>query len=138
MGLWLVEEHLIGGKPFLERFCAQQLKGALLQDGNYLASYEFQESLCLKKVLVEGRLATDDGELAYEYKLAVALSWRPGPGKCLIVRPEMGYQMNSIDRKPIACRDLATSGEEMRLVWRFDGKDLVLEEGEDRRLLRRA
>jgi hypothetical protein len=138
MGLWKVVEHLVEGKPFLERFRALQLKGAELEDGVYIASYEFRENLCIKKVLVSGRLLSEAGPMAYEYRLAVALTWRPGPGKSLVVRPEMGYQMTTLDGSPAACRDLAASGEEMRLTWRLEGKDLVLEEGEDRRLLRRT
>ena len=137
MGLWIVEEHLIGGIPFIERFQAQQLKGARLSDALFKASYEFREYLCIKRVEVEGVLATEEGDLPYEYRLSLALSWRPGVGKSLIVKPEIGYQVTRLEGSPLSFRELLDSGKESALEYRFDGKDLVLEEGEDRRLLRR-
>jgi len=138
MGRWEVQEHLVGGRPFLELFVSQQLKGAGLVDGLYAASYEFRENICIKKVSIDGLLPSSEGEIVYEYRLAVALSWRPGRGKSLIVTPEIGYQMSMLDGKPAACKDLPTSGEEQCLSWRYEGKDLVLEEGEDRKLLRKV
>jgi hypothetical protein len=138
MGRWMVEEHLVAGRPFIEKFQVQQLKGAEFLDAMYRASYEFLESLCVKRVSVEGQLAADDGFLVYAYRLAVALTWRPGPGKTVIVRPEMGYQMTSLGGMPAACRELSTSGDEIRISWRMEGRDLIFEEGDDRGLLRRA
>lgn len=138
LGRWEVYEHHIGDRPFLELFCAQQLKGAELSDGLYQASYEFRDSLCIKKVLIDGLLPSDEGGVPYEYRLTVALSWRPGQGKSLVVRPEIGYQLTLLDGKPLACKDLPATGEEQRIAWRLEGADLVLEEAEDRRLLRRA
>lgn len=137
LGRWQVEEHLIAGQPYLEFFNAQQLRGAGLLQGRYSASYEFKEFLCIKKVSIDGLLPSDEGEINYEYRLTVALSWRPGQGKNLIVKPEIGYQMTMLGGKPFVCKDLPTSGEEQRITWRLEGKDLVLEEGDDRRLLRR-
>jgi hypothetical protein len=138
MGRWEVVEHLIGGLNFLDCFVAQQLKGAELVDGAYVASYEFRENLCIKKVCIDGLIPSEEGELRYEYRLTVALSWRPSQGKTLIVRPEIGYQLTMLDAKPAACKDLLVSGEEQRLLWRFEGKELILEEGDDRRILRRV
>jgi hypothetical protein len=137
MGLWIVEEHLIGGLPFIERFQTQQLRGARLGDAMFKASYEFREYLCIKKVEVGGVLATEEGDLPYEYHLSLALSWRPGVGKSLIVKPEIGYQVTMLEGSPLNFRELLDSGKESSLAYRFEGKDLVLEEGEDRRLLRR-
>lgn len=138
MGHWVVVEHLIGGKPFLEVFVAQQLKTVDFIDGLYEASYEFRENLCIKKVSIFGLIPSEEGRLRYEYRLAIALSWRPGQGKTLIVKPEIGYQVTMLDAKPAACKDLPAAGEEQRLIWHMEGKDLVLEEGDDRRLLRRV
>ena len=138
MGYWLVVEHLISGQPFMEKFRLSQLKGAEFSDSLCEASYEFKEFLCVKNVRVEGTLEMDSSNVSYSYRLAVALSWRPGPGKSIVVRPEIGYQMTSLGGEPAACRDLPGSGEELRITYRFEGKDLVLEEGEDRRLLRRS
>ena len=138
MGRWDVVEHLIGGRAFLEVFVEQQLKGAELEGGQYSASYEFRENLCIKKVFIDGLIPSEEVGLRYEYRLTIALSWRPGQGKTLIVMPEIGYQLTMLDGKPMACKDLPSAGEEQRLAWRLDGKDLVLEEGNDRRLLHRV
>ena len=138
IGLWRVEEHLIADRPYLEVFVAQQLRGMRLLEGLYAASYEFREFLCIKKVSIDGLLPSEGGDVNYEYRLTVALSWRPGQGKSLIVRPEIGYQMTTLGGKPLACKDLPASGEEQRLSWRMEGKDLILEEGDDKRLLRKV
>jgi len=137
MGRWEVIGHLVGGEPFLNAFVAQQLKAVELVDGVYAASYEFRENLCIKKVSIDGLIPSDEGEIRYEYRLTVALTWRPGRGRTLIVKPEIGYQLTMLDSKPASCKDLLASGEEQSLVWHLEGKDLVLEEGGDRRLLRR-
>lgn len=138
IGFWEVAEHLVGELPFLEVFVNQQLKGVEFSDGLYRASYEFRENLCIKRVSIDGLLSADEGQLHYEYRLTVGLSWRPGQGKTLVVRPEVGYQMTMLDGKAAACKDLPASGEEQRISWRFEGKDLILEEGEDRKLLRKV
>ncbi|MEI6387128.1 MAG: hypothetical protein WCQ50_10855 [Spirochaetota bacterium] len=138
LGLWMIHEHIIGGITYLDHFVRQQLKGAELGEGSCRASYEFKEAICIKKVAIEGLLATEGGNLRYEYRTAVALSWRPGPGKVIIVQPEIGYMMSSLDGNPAVCKDLPGSGEELRISYRFEGKDLVLEEGNDHRLLRRV
>ena len=138
IGLWRVEEHLIGERPYLEVFIAQQLRGMGLLDGIYAASYDFREFLCIKKVSIDGLLPTEDGDVNYEYRLTIALSWRPSQGRSLVVKPEIGYQMTMLGGKPLACKDLPASGEEQRISWRMEGKDLILEEGDDRRLLRKV
>lgn len=138
MGSWEVREHHVAGIPYPEVFATQQLKGIKLRDGVYQASYEFREWLCIKKVAIDGILPSEEEDLHYEYRLTVALSWRPGPGKTLVVRPEIGYQLTLIDGQPLACKDLPVSGEEIRLSWRIEEGELVLEEGDDKKLLRRV
>ncbi|MFZ4618066.1 MAG: hypothetical protein ACOYM2_17950 [Rectinemataceae bacterium] len=137
LGLWVIQEHLIAGISYLDHFIRQQLRGSELGEASYSASYEFKEAICIKKVAIEGLLAAEGGNLHYEYRTAVVLSWRPGPGKVIIVQPEIGYMLSSLDGNPAACKDLPGSGEELRISYRFEGKDLVLEEGNDHRLLRR-
>jgi len=138
IGIWAVVEHLMEGEPWIDRFSAEKLRGAELREPLYRATYDFNEKVCIKRVSVEGRLALAEGEVSYEYKTTVALDWEPGPAGRLCVRPEIGYQFSSLDGQIAAVRELERAGKASIVQSRFEGGDLVLEEGGDYKRLRKV
>jgi len=137
-GEWEVAEHRVNGQSFLDRFRERTVKNLRAEDAAYLARYTFKESLCAKHILVQGTLDLPDGEADYSYRMAVALSWGLLPGGVLRVRPELGYHSSFLDGAPAAAGELNTaSSAEILLKYRFEDEDLVLEEGEDYKRLRR-
>jgi hypothetical protein len=136
LGHWSVAEHRVDGKPYLESFAATALRNAALIDPSYESIYDFRESLCVKKVRICGLAELPEGRLEYSYGMSVAISWELGPG-FLVVRPELGYQLTSLDGQPAAIRELASFGDRIRIRYRFDGELLVLEEGQDVKQLKR-
>lgn len=137
LGLWEVFEHSVGGLAYLESFAAIALRGALLHEPAYAALYDFRDALCVKKVQISGYLDLPEGRSAYAYRMSMAISWELGRG-CLFVRPELGYQSTSLGGSPAAVREFGSSGERLRIDYHFEGELLVLEEGEDRKLLKRG
>lgn len=138
LGRWTVVEHLVGGQPWIERFPAEKLRGAELLDPVYEASYEFTERACVKRLLVSGRLALAEGEAPYEFRVSVCLDWEPGAAGEISARPLLGYQITSLDGQILGCKELERAGQDILLRSRFEGEELLLEEGEDRKRLRRA
>lgn len=138
LGAWAVREHSVEGEEWLSRFVRETLRGAALEDGLYRATYEFRPGLCVKRVSVEGRLALEGGSAAWAYRMTMALGWEPGPSGQIRVRPEIGYQLTTLDGQAVVCKDLERSGSEMRIRYAFGPEGLVLEEGTDRKLLGRV
>jgi hypothetical protein len=146
LGTWAIAEHTVEGRPYVEAFAAHALRGAAQGDGErgapalldpvYAAVYDFRDSICVKKVQVSGIAELPGGRAEYSYRMSVAISWELGRG-FLIVRPELGYQSTSLDGKPAAVKELARSGESARINYRFEGEQLVLEEGSDFKRLTR-
>jgi hypothetical protein len=137
-GEWEVVEHRVNGQSFLYHFRERTAKDLRAEDAAYFARYIFKESLCAKHVLVQGTLDLPDGEADYSYRMAVALSWGLLPGGVLRVRPELGYHSSFLDGAPVAAGELSTaSGAEILLKYRFEDEDLILEEGEDYKRLRK-
>ena len=138
LGEWVIGEHTVDGRPFIESFALGALRGAALLEPAYASVYDFREALCVKRVRIGGIVELPEGRVEYLYRLSVAISWELGRG-FLTVRPELGYQSTSLDGQPAAVKELPTAGESARIAYRFEGETLVLEEGADlKRLTRRA
>jgi hypothetical protein len=137
LGPWLVAEHQVGGKPYLECFAASSLRGATLLSPSYVAVYDFRDSLCVKKVHIEGQLELRGALTEYSYRMSMAISWQLGRG-FILVRPELGYQSTSLGGETVAVKEFDSLGGDMRLTYCFEGESLVLEEGQDRKVLRRS
>lgn len=136
-GDWEVVEHRVEGRPYLEAFRARTIKALILEAARYEALYSFKEALCVKRVSIEGPLDLPEGELAYRYHMGMALSWGILPGGFLRVRPELGYHSSFLGDSPAAAGELAVSGQDIVIRYRFEADDLVLEEGSDFKRLRR-
>jgi hypothetical protein len=138
LGAWAIAEHRVEGQPYLDNFVATTLRGASLLEGVYASTYEFRESICVKRVMIGGLLELPEGRVEYSYRMSVAISWELGPG-FLLVRPELGYQTSSLAGKPAAVKELSSPSADLRINYRFEGKQLLLEEGGDfKRLSREA
>ena len=137
LGAWSIAEHMVDGLPYLESFAATALRGASLLDPSYDSIYDFRAALCVKRVMIGGFVELPDGRAEYTYRMSMALSWDLGPG-FLLVRPELGYQSTSLAGKPAAVKELGSAGESLRIGYRFEGKDLLLEEGLDHKRLSRG
>jgi hypothetical protein len=137
-GEWEVTEHLVGGQPFLERFRARTARSLRAEGSSYRALYSFKEGLCTKRVFVEGIVDLSGREAEYDYRMAMALAWSIGPGGLLRVRPELGYHCSYLDGEPTAAGELAADEREfLEIRYRFADEELVLEEDEDVKRLRR-
>jgi len=136
-GAWGVVLHEVGGEPFVDRVAARGLKGAALVDVAYSARYDFKESVCLKRVDIDGRAELPEGDVAYGFRQRLALSWDLEGPERLRVRPEMGYQYTSLDEAPAAVKEMEAAGDELVILFRIEGDELVLEEGDDVKRLRR-
>lgn len=138
LGLWEVVEHLAGGEDFSAKFAKDALKGRELLEPRYEAVYRFRDGLCVKRARLLGRLGLPEGAAVWEWRIGLSLSWELEPGRVLRCRPELGYQATFLDGEPSGFRELEGPGEEVRMAYTFrkDGL-LVLEEGEDRKVLRR-
>ena len=136
-GLWGVIAHEVGGEPYVERLASRSLKGAELVDIAYSAQYEFKESICLKRMDVDGRAELPEGSVAYSFRQRLALSWDLEGPERLRVRPEMGYQYTSLDEAPAAVKEMEAAGDDLVILFRIEGDELVLEEGDDIKRLRR-
>jgi hypothetical protein len=136
-GAWGVVFHEVQGEPFVDRFAARGLKGIALGDLSYVAVYDFKESLCVKRVDIDGVAELEDGGASYRYRQRLALSWDLEGPERLRVRPELGYQHTSLDEVPAAVKELEEAGSDLVILFRFEGDELVLEEGDDVKRLRR-
>lgn len=137
-GEWEVVEHRVDGQAYLERFREHVAKSLRARDAEYLARYTFKENICAKRVMIQGTLELPEGLANYSYRMAMALSWGILPDGVLRVRPELGYHSSYLDGVPTAADELAASADEdLLLSYRFEDGDLVLEEGEDYKRLRR-
>lgn len=136
-GSWGVVSHEVDGEPFVDRVAARGLKGAELSGIAYSARYDFKESICLKRVEIDGRAEFPEGGVAYGFRQRLALSWDLEGPERLRVRPEMGYQYTSLDESPAAVKEMEAAGDDLVILFRFEGDELVLEEGADVKRLRR-
>jgi hypothetical protein len=136
-GCWEVCQHDLSGESFLERFIARTLKGVDLLDAQYQAEYEFKENLCIKRVEIAGNADLPDGAVPYLYRQRLALSWELEGTERLRVRPEIGYQTSSLDGVTAGVKDLDVAGDDMVIVFNVSGNEMVLEEGDDLKRLRR-
>jgi len=147
LGDWAVVEHELDGRPWMDRYPADRLGGAEFLDPDYEASFSFGDRVCVKRVAVRGALALGagdglDGEeggplTAYEYRMTVALEWSPASQDRIRAKPVLGYQFTSLDGAIAAVREFGGGGGSMLIHARFEGEDLVLEDGGDRKVLRR-
>ncbi len=137
LGTWKVTEHRVDGKPFVESFAASALRGVVLADPVYRAVYDFRESLCVKVVEVNGVVDLAEGRTEYAYRMSMAISWELGRG-FLNVRPELGYQTTTLGGKPAAVKEFGSTGDGIKISYRFEGGDLILEEGQDSKRLARV
>ena len=136
-GRWMVVEHTLGGESYLARFVARSLKGLELLRAEYRAEYDFKDALCLKRVEISGALGEGEEETSYRYRLSVALSWDLDGNGSLTIRPELGYQSTEIGGEAAAVKELDDAGEDVLVAFRFEGSSLLLEEGDDRKVLER-
>ena len=137
LGVWTVVEHMVEGQPYIESFTASALHGATLMEPSYVATYDFREAICVKRVQVNGFIDLADGRTEYSYRMSMAISWELGRGS-LTVRPELGYQTTSLGGKPAAVKEFGSGGEKSRMQCRFDGEYLILEEDKDVKRLKRG
>ena len=137
LGVWSVDEHTVDGLPFVESFAASALRGAVLFDSSYVATYDFREAICVKQLRIDGLIDLVDGRTQYSYRMSVAISWELGRG-FLTVRPELGYQTTSLGGKPAAVKEFGSGGEKNRISYRFDSEFLILEEAQDVKRLKRG
>ena len=136
-GAWGVVSHEVGGEPFVVRLATRSLKGAELSDIAYSAQYEFKEAICLKRVDIDGRAELPEGGVAYSSRQRLVLSWELEGPERLRGRPELGYQYTSLDDAPAAVKELDASGDDLVILFKLEGDELVLEEGDDVKRLRR-
>jgi hypothetical protein len=142
LGAWTVAEHRVEGRPYIESFAATALRGLALLEPVYASIYDFREALCVKRVMISGLVELPEGRAEYSFRMSMAISWDIGPG-CLLVRPELGYQSTSLAGKPAAVKEFGSTasvpGGTSRIGYRFEGEQLLLEEGLDfKRLCREA
>lgn len=136
-GSWGVVAHEVGGEPFVDRIATRSLKDSELADVSYGAQYEFKDSICLKRVRIDGRAELPDGSASYSFRQRQVLSWDLEGPERLRVRPEMGYQYTSLDGAPAAVKEMEAAGDDLVILFRIEGDELVLEEGDDVKRLRR-
>ncbi|MCP5454106.1 MAG: hypothetical protein H7A27_09025 [Spirochaetaceae bacterium] len=136
-GVWAVAFHEVGGEPFVDRVAARSLKGAALADIAYRALYDFKDSFCVKRVDIDGTAELPGGGVPYGFRQRLTLSWDLEGAERLRVRPEMGYQCTSLDGAPAAVKELEPGSDDQLILFRFEGDELVLEEGDDVKRLRR-
>jgi len=137
-GRWRVADHRLDGEPYLGRFAARALKGTLLADAGYEAEYEFRDGVCLKRVEISGTVAAGDGPASYRYRLRLASTWDFDGPAALAIRPELGYQCTELGGRTAAFKDLDEPPDPVVVAFRFEGDSLVLEEGEDVKVLERV
>lgn len=136
-GNWGVVSHEVGGEPYIERIATRSLKDIELQDIEYRVEYTFKEHICIKRVDIDGRAELPDGSASYQFRQRMALSWDLDGPERLRVMPELGFQHTSLDDIPAAIKEMEDSGDYMLILFRLDGDELVLEEGDDIKRLRR-
>jgi len=136
-GVWGVVSHEVGGESFIDRYASRSLKGMELQDIEYRAEYDFKDALCIKRVEIDGRAELPEGSADYRFRQRLALSWDLEGPERLRVRPEMGYQYTSFDNVPAAVKELEATGDDLVILFRLEGDELILEEGDDLKRLRR-
>jgi hypothetical protein len=137
IGTWAIAEHTVGGQPYIESFAASALRGAALLDPSYASLYDFREALCVKRVMIGGLVDLPEGRVEFSYRMSAAVSWELERG-FIVVRPELAYQSTSLDGRPAAVKELASSGEPTRIAYRFEREGLLLEEGADLKFLTRG
>jgi len=137
VGCWKVVEHSVDDRSWPEAFCAATLKDIPVSNINYDAIYDFSPNLCVKKVKLYAELNLSGNTSIYEYRMNVALSWELKPGTIQAL-PVLGYQYSSIDAKPAAVKDLPPSAESISLSVRFEDEFMILEDGPDRKKLKRV
>lgn len=137
LGTWAIALHSVDGRPYVEAFAERALRGAVLVDPSYESTYDFREAICVKKVRIDGFVDLPEGKTEYAYRLSMALSWELGRG-FLTVRPELGYQSTSLGGAPAAVKELPAAGERIRIGYRFESAQLLLEEGSDFKRLDRS
>lgn len=138
LGDWILETHEVDGVPWIEGYAESALGGADFQEPVYYAGYSFDEKVCVKKVLVRGRLGLDEGHADYEYRMSVVLEWEPLAGGELRAMPVLGYQLTSLDGVIASVKEFGGNASEIVLKASFEQGYLVLAEGPDRKVLRKA
>jgi hypothetical protein len=135
LGSWTVAEHKVGEEDYLAYFMRSSLKGMALEEAAYTASFVFKETVCLKKVEVSGKFPSDG--TSYAYRMRMAMDWKVDLRGVMTVCPELGYQYAEAGGEPAAVRDFRAA-EPIKVSFSFEGDDLLLSEGDDRKRLRRS
>jgi hypothetical protein len=127
----------VDGEDWLAGFARTAVKGQALRGAAAESRYRFHERICVKRTKVEGLVDLPEGTLSYSFSLGLALGWELAPGGRIRARAELGYVTTSLGGEPAATRELKDQGEDLSISYRFEGGDLVLEEGGDLKRLRR-
>ncbi len=137
IGVWTVVEHRIGDAAYVDLFVSRTLKDVNLENALYEAVYEFKDSLCIKRVSISGTVATEEGPESYVYRLSMASAWDLEGADQLGIRPELGYQATEFGGRIGAFKELDSQPSTVVTGFRFEGKILILEEGDDKKRLER-
>jgi len=137
LGSWKVLDHVVDGVPYSEVFCANAFRDVKTENVCYEATYEFSQNICVKRVLLCGDLDASERKDSFGFRMNVALEWNL-KGGTLNARPVLGYQYTSIDGKPAAVKDLPPTDSWIHIILRFEGDNLILEDGVDVKKLGRA
>lgn len=137
-GRWRVLDHHLAGEPYLARFASRALKGSQLSEARYDAEYEFRDGICLKRVEISGSVVAGADATEYRYRLRLASTWDFDGPSSLAILPELGYQCTELGGATAAFKDLDEPPDPVSVAFRFEGDALVLEEGDDYKLLERV
>ena len=138
LGPWAVREHLEGGESYGERFVARIVKDAPVDGLTYASDYDFQDTVCVKRVEIRGSLRSEEGALEYHYKMVVALVWDIAGPEQLVLRPRLGYQYTTLGGEVVAFKELEENKPQNVFTnFKFQEDTLILEEGEDYKRLER-
>jgi hypothetical protein len=133
-GTWKIIEHTVGGIPYIDRFCAATFKDTVPDNLVYEATYEFQHNLCVKRVSITGMVNLGGTPSSYEYRMSAVLICEM-KRSVLHALPVQGYQITSINGKPVAVKELPPSTDRITISFHFDDEALVLVDGDDRKRL---
>ncbi len=136
-GPWAVVSHEVGGEPYVDRLAVRGFKGCGLRDLEYRAEYHFRGGVCVKRVDIDGLAELPEGGVPYAYRQRMALSWDLEGPERLRVRPELGYQSSALGGETAALKELDGEAAELVIGFCLEGDELVLDEGDDRKRLRR-
>ena len=136
-GPWAVVSHEVSGEPYVDRLAVRGYRGYGLKDLEYRAEYHFRDGVCVKRVDIDGLAELPEGGVPYACRQRMALSWDVDGPEHLRVRPELGYQSSCLGGETASLKELEDAGSELVIRFSLEGDELVLDEGDDRKRLRR-